>query len=45
MLQEAQQRTGLWQKFNDVAIEAGKDVNKVRLELGQGYRLGWRDLQ
>ena len=38
-LQEAQQRTGLWQKFDDVRIEASKDVNNVRLEIGPGYRL------
>ena len=38
MLQEEQQRTGLWQKFNEVAIEAGRDVNNVRLELGEGFR-------
>ena len=37
-LQAAQQRTGLWQKFNDVAIEASKDANNVRLEIGPGYR-------
>ena len=37
-LQEAGQRTGLWQKFDDVRIEAGKDVNNVRLEIGPGYR-------
>ena len=37
-LQEAQQRTGLWQKFDDVRIEASKDINNVRLEIGPGYR-------
>ena len=34
----------MWQKFNDVRIEAGKDVNNVRLEIGPGYRYGlWPD--
>merc|ERR1712098_731798 len=35
---ESQQRTGLWQKFNDVEITT-KDNNTFRIELDPGVRM------
>ena len=35
---EGQQRTGLWQKFEEVTVESVKDVNDYRIELAPGCR-------
>ena len=35
---EGKQRTGLWQKFEDVKVEQVKSVNDYRIELAPGCR-------
>ena len=35
---EGGQRTGLWQKFEEVSVEKGKEVTEYRIELGPGAR-------
>ena len=35
---EGQQRTGLWQKFDEVKVEKVKDLNDYRIELAPGCR-------
>ena len=35
---EGQQRTGLWQKFEEVKVEQVKNVNEYRIELAPGCR-------